>query len=139
MNAIQILKEADLSPKVLNDDSLYIATVRKGISGKAVKAIAKSSQDKDLLIKLLETSKSNLSRFYTKELLSPLVSESILDLLKVFHFAVEVFEDLVQAETWMHTSIPALNGEIPIELCDTSAGRKLVKDALLAIEYGEFC
>ncbi|MGL5795707.1 MAG: antitoxin Xre/MbcA/ParS toxin-binding domain-containing protein [Waterburya sp.] len=29
-------------------------------------------------------------------------------------------------------------GEYPINLCDTFEGRKLVREALRAIEYGEF-
>lgn len=137
MNIASLLQEAELSLTLLENRSEYIQTVRQGISGKIVKLAVKALGEKDLFITLLSTNPSNLSRYYHKTL-SRFATEGILDTLRVFQDAIDVFENEELAIEWLHTSIPALAGEKPISLCDTSEGRKIVKESLRAIEYGEF-
>ena len=138
MNVNKLLEKSDLSPSVLQDRGEYIRTVRKGVSGKIVQEVVRASGERDLFVRLLNTSSANLNRFYHQKLLTKVQSEGILDTLKVFDEAIAVFGDASLAKEWLHTSIPALEGEIPIDLCDTFEGRKLVRESLQAIEYGEF-
>ena len=138
MNISLLLKDADLPPNLLEDRAEYIQAVRKGISGTIVKQAIQLLGERDLFVRLLSTNSANLSRFYHQKVLSKIASEGILDTLRVFQDAISVFEDADIAKEWLHTRIPALAGEYPIELCDTFEGRKLVRETLRAIEYGEF-
>lgn len=138
MNIASLLENANLSPDLLEDRRVYIQTVRQGISGAIVQQAVKTLGERELFIRLLNTNSANLSRFYHQKSLSTAASEGILDTLRVFQEAVEVFEDVDKAKEWLHTKIPALAGEYPIALCDTFEGRKLVRESLKSIEYGEF-
>ncbi|WP_036487507.1 antitoxin Xre/MbcA/ParS toxin-binding domain-containing protein [Myxosarcina sp. GI1] len=138
MNIASVLKNSDLNPDILQDRGAYIQTIRQGVSGKIVEQAVRASGERELFVRLLSTSSGNLHRLYHSQLLTRVQTEGILDTLKVFADAIDVFGDENIAKEWLHTSIPALNGESPIDLCDTFEGRKLVREALSAIEYGEF-
>jgi putative toxin-antitoxin system antitoxin component (TIGR02293 family) len=138
MNISELLEKADLPPTLLEDRTAYIQAVRRGISGEIVKQAVQALEERDLFIRLLNTNSANLSRFYRQKPLTKMQSEGILDTLRVFQETIAVFENEKLAKEWLHTSIPALAGEYPINLCDTFEGRKLVCEALRAIEYGEF-
>ncbi|WP_052056029.1 antitoxin Xre/MbcA/ParS toxin-binding domain-containing protein [Myxosarcina sp. GI1] len=138
MNIALLLKTSDLNPKILEDRGAYIQAVRQGVSGKIVEQAVKALGERELFVRLLSTSSGNLNRLYHSKLLSKVQTEGVLDTLKVFDEAINVFGDENLAKEWLHTSIPALNGESPVSLCDTFEGRKLVRETLSAIEYGEF-
>jgi putative toxin-antitoxin system antitoxin component (TIGR02293 family) len=138
MNIPELLEKANLSPTLLEDRAAYIQAIRMGISGEIVKQAVQELEERELFIRLLNTNSANLSRFYRQKPLTKMQSEGILDTLKVFQDAIAVFENQEIAREWLHTSIPSLAGEYPINLCDTFEGRKLVREALRAIEYGEF-
>lgn len=138
MNLPSILEGVNLSAKLLGDSAGVIKTVRSGLSGDAVKAVVQNLGERELMLKILDTDTTNVSRLYRQTTISKWQSEGILDVLRLFIKAISVFEEEEIAKEWLHTSIPALAGEKPIDLCDTFEGRKLVKDALFQIEYGEF-
>ena len=138
MNIALLLKDSELSPTLLEDRSEYIQTVRQGISGKIVERAVKVLGEREFFVRLLSTSSGNLNRLYRSPSLSRVQTEGILDTLKVFDKAINVFGNEEIAKEWLHTSIPALDGELPLDLCDTFEGRRLVKESLEAIEYGEF-
>ena len=138
MNIALLLKDSELSPTILEDRSEYIQTVRQGISGKIVERAVKVLGEREFFVRLLSTSSGNLNRLYRSPSLSRVQTEGILDTLKVFDKAINVFGNEEIAKEWLHTSIPALDGELPLDLCDTFEGRRLVKESLEAIEYGEF-
>lgn len=138
MNIALLLEDSGLSPTLLEDRSKYIQTVRQGISGKIIEGAVKVLGERELFVRLLSTSSGNLNRLYRSPLLSRVQTEVILDTLKVFDKAIKVFGSEEIAKEWMHASIPALDGELPLDLCDTFEGRKLVKESLDAIEYSEF-
>lgn len=138
MQISSLLESYNLSPNLLENREAYIRAVRKGISGQIVQEIIRDSGERELFIKILSTSTANLSRFYRAEPLTQSQSESVLDILKIFSQARDVFGSEEIAKEWLHTRVPALNGEFPIELCDTFEGRRLIKECLSSIEYGEF-
>jgi putative toxin-antitoxin system antitoxin component (TIGR02293 family) len=138
MKIPELLEGANLSPTLLEDRTAYIQAIRRGISGEIVKQAVQVLEERELFIHLLNTNSANLSRFYRQKQLTKMQSEGILDTLRVFQNAITVFENEQLAKEWLHTRIPALAGEYPINLCDTFEGRKLVREALRAIEYGEF-
>lgn len=138
MNLPAILEGVNISAEMLGDSAAVIKTARSGLSGAAIKAVVQNLGERELLLKILDTDTTNVSRLYRQATISKWQSEGILDLLRLFTKAVAVFEEEEIAKEWLHTSIPALSGEKPINLCDTFEGRKLVSNALFQIEYGEF-
>lgn len=133
-----LLQDIDISPAVLSDRGAFIRAVRQGIPGTVVRQAVQVVGDRELFVRLLDTTSANLSRFYRKKTLTRADSEDVLDTLRVFREAVTVFEDEGIAREWLHARVPALAGERPIDLFDTSEGRSLVRESLRAIEYGEF-
>jgi putative toxin-antitoxin system antitoxin component (TIGR02293 family) len=124
---------------VYRDKVAFIQTVREGISGSVVKqAIHALGDNRELFVRLLETTPGNLHRFYKRKALSRTDSEEVLDVLRVFYQTREVFGDGDKALRWLNTSIPALSGEKPLDLFDTFEGRRLVREVLRKVEYGEF-
>lgn len=134
-----LLEKAKLPSTTLEDEATYIKAIRTGISGAIVQPAILELGERELFSRLLNTDVSNLSRFYRQEKLSRPLGEAILDTLRVFKLALSVYEnDAEMALEWLHTKIPALSGEIPINLLDTFEGRRMVKDCLLVMEYGDF-
>lgn len=138
MNLPSILERVNLSAELLGDSAAVIKTARSGLSGEAIKAVVQNLGERELLLKILDTDTTNVSRLYRQITISKWQSEGILDMLRLYIKAIAVFEEEEIAKEWLHTSIPALAGEKPINLCDTFEGRKLVSNALFQIEYGEF-
>ncbi len=138
MNVPLILQDVNLSPTLLENRREYIQTVRDGIPGTIVKKAIAILGERELFVRLLNTTSGNLHRLYRSSSLSKAHTEGILDTLKVFALAVNVFGEEDLAKEWLHSSLPVLGGEAPINLCDTFEGRKLVRESLTAIEYGEF-
>lgn len=138
MSIASLLENSELSPTILSDRGEYLKALRQGVSGAIIKEAINELGERDLFISLLETTSANLNRFYHKKKLPRSAAEGVLDTLRVIQDAVSVFGDMAIAHEWLHTSIPALAGEVPINLCDTFEGRKIVKESLKAIEYGEF-
>ena len=54
-------------PAILSDRGAFIKAVRQGISGLVVKEAIIVSGERDLFIRLLETTSANLNRFYRRK------------------------------------------------------------------------
>ncbi len=121
------------------DHILFIRQVRAGVPGALVKqAIEVLGGNRELFVRLFDTTSANLSRYYRKKLLSRSDSEELLDTLRVYHQARELFGSDAVAREWLDTPVPALAGERPLELFDTFEGRELVRATLRKLEMGEF-
>lgn len=138
MNIATLLQTVNIPPAVLTDRGAFIQAVRRGIPGQLVKQAITTLGERELFIRLLNTTSANLSRVYRKKTLTRIDSEEVLDTLRMYQEAVTVFEDQSMVQEWLHTSIPALAGERPVDLCDTFEGRALIRESLRAIEYGKF-
>ncbi|MCY4045418.1 MAG: MbcA/ParS/Xre antitoxin family protein [Cellvibrionales bacterium] len=123
---------------VFNDHLTYIRTVRAGVSGASLKKIIQRFGHREAFIDALGTTSSNFSRLYARKSLEKNQSESILEFVRIFNKAEEVFGDQEHAELWLGSNITALGGETPMALFDTFEGRKLVMDALQKVAFGEF-
>jgi len=122
----------------LTNQREYIRTVREGIPGDVVKRTIKAFDNRELIIRILHTTSSNLSRYYRIKKMNRVNSEEMLDTIRLYSQAVDIFGDMEKVKEWLKTSIPALTGETPEALLDTFEGRHLVSQILRKIEYGEF-
>ena len=135
---LDILRELNISPNALSNQAEYIRTVRQGLPGTAVKNAIKILGNRELFIRLFDTTSSNLNRVYRKKNLCREDSEELLDTLRVFIEAQKVWGDDDSVREWLDTPVPALNGATPLELFDTFEGRNWVRQVLRKIEHGEF-
>jgi putative toxin-antitoxin system antitoxin component (TIGR02293 family) len=123
----------------LDNPAVFIDAVRVGVPGEVVKSAIKTfGNDRELFVRLLGTSSSNLSRFYVRKALDPGDSEAVLDAIRVLNQATDVFEDRGMALEWLQSRVPALAGARPLDLFDTAEGRNWVRAALRNIEHGDF-
>jgi putative toxin-antitoxin system antitoxin component (TIGR02293 family) len=134
----KLLSELGISPDSLNDKIEYIRSVREGLSGLVVKNTVKLLENRELVVRILGTTSSNLNRYYRVKNMSRTDSEEMLDTIRLYDKAARVFGSMEQAKEWIKSPIPALSGEKPEDLFDTFEGRKWVAQVLGKIEYGEF-
>ena len=120
------------------DQAVYIRTVRAGLSGEVVKQTIDAIGHRDFFVRLLGTTSGHLNRLYGRKSLGPARTEGLLDALRIFAAAAAAFGGLERAQDWLVTALPALGGDRPIDLCDTFEGRRLVREIVRKVEYGEF-
>ncbi|WP_339718689.1 MbcA/ParS/Xre antitoxin family protein [Marinomonas primoryensis] len=115
----------------------YLLIVRSRVSGDQLKAITDLIGEKELIARSIGTT-SNLSKSYQTKRLSSTATDNLIDLLRVYILAAKVYESFDLAKEWMRSSIPALGGEIPVNMIDSHAGREVVRQALRRMEFGEY-
>lgn len=122
----------------LTNQAQFIRFVREGVPGVVVKRAVQIFDNRELFVRILGTTSSNLNRYYRVKNMSRENSEEMLDTIRLYGQATQVFGDLEKAKKWIKTSIPALSCEKPEALFDTFEGRHWVSQILRKIEYGEF-
>ncbi len=127
-----------LPAETFTNPAEFIRHTREGISGEVVKRAVKILGNRELFVRILDTTSSNLSRYYRRRRMNRVDSEETLDTLRLYGEAVKVFGDLDKASEWIRSPIPALAGERPETLFDTFEGRHWVAQTLRKIEHGEF-
>lgn len=132
------LASLGLPPDSLTNQVKFIHSVREGISGEVVKRAVEVLENRDLIVRLLNTSTTNLSRYYRRKKMNRVDSEEVLDTIRLYAQALHVFGNMEKAKEWMQTPLPVFAGERPMGLLDTFEGRQWVSQVLRKIEYGEF-
>ena len=87
---------------------------------------------------ILKTSQRSLSRLKAEDILSPVVTESTLQLAEVTSKGISVFEDEEVFRKWLTTPNAALEGSTPRDMLSTHYGVQMVLDILGRIEWGVF-
>lgn len=128
----------DLFPNVdIMSSTGYLSIVRSRISGDQLKAITDLIGEKELIARSIGTT-SNLSKSYQTKRLSSTATDNLIDLLRVYIQAAKIYESFDLAKEWMRSSIPALGGEIPVNMIVSHAGREVVRQVLRRMEFGEY-
>ncbi|MBF0266682.1 MAG: DUF2384 domain-containing protein [Gammaproteobacteria bacterium] len=122
----------------LTNQTSYIQFVRNGIPGNVVKRAVNIFGNRDLFVRILGTTSSNLSRYYRVKKMNRVDSEEMLDTIRLYEQAIRVFGDMDKVKEWINTPLPVFSGEAPEALFDTFEGRNWVSQILRKIEYGEF-
>ena len=79
-----------------------------------------------------------LNELAAEELKSSDVSANTIDELLMLHNEMLAFFDSKEdVDTWMHTELPALDGEKPISLLSTVQGRKTLTQVLNRMKHGD--
>jgi putative toxin-antitoxin system antitoxin component (TIGR02293 family) len=115
-----------------------IESVRHGISiSNLDRMIQTLGIDREVLLDILGISNRTLQRkFRANDRLSPLASDRLSRVDRIYQLAVSVFGDEKKAAEWLKRPSRALNNELPIKLLDTDAGTQQVEQELRQIEFG---
>ena len=139
VNDVAFNGDAPLPDHIFNNAKVYYQPLVKGLPGKVIKwAVSAMPKQKEVIVKALGTTSGNLSRLYSKTALDKHQTEEILDVLKLYVEVCDVFGSTKKADLWLSISVPALQGEKPIDLMDTFIGRKMVRETVNKIRFGEF-
>ena len=119
--------------------SLEIArSIEEGFPSSAIDRLKEDLGITDVLLSTLvgKTPKTLGRMRVARSRLSPIVSDRLFRVAKVYARATEVFEDPAAAREWLHSPQIGLDERTPLELLTTEAGARAVEDLLLRIEHG---
>lgn len=87
---------------------------------------------------LLPVSKRTIEKVKDQELLSPQVSDRVLQIASLYQFGEEIIGDKASFQEWIKTPIIALGGRTPLSMMDSETGLSMVNDTLGRIAYGVY-
>ena len=87
---------------------------------------------------MIHISERTLQRNSPDKLIDTTTSERLIELTRLFHKGISVFNDKGKFITWLNRPNKSLDNQLPIELIETNLGIDLVLDELLKIEHGVF-
>jgi len=119
--------------------SLDIArSIEKGFPSSSIDRLKQDLGITDRLLSTLigRTAKTVGRMRAERSRLSPIVSDRLFRIARVYVLAIEVFEDPTAAREWLQSPQIGLNNRTPLDLLATEAGAQAVKDLLTRIEYG---
>lgn len=120
-------------------DSDLISLIRKGLAKKNLdKLMDTTGLDLSAMAGILHVSTRTLHRYTDESILSPDISERLLEIARLYARGQEVFGDLDSFKSWVREPVPALGFKKPLDYLDTSIGIRLLQDELGRIEYGVF-
>ncbi len=126
-------------PKRSNSAFAYIKIIKVGLKSKSVNSfIEHSSLTKKQVSRMIHISERTLQRNSPDKLIDTTTSERLIELTRLFHKGISVFNDKGKFITWLNRPNKSLDNQLPIELIETNLGIDLVLDELLKIEHGVF-
>jgi putative toxin-antitoxin system antitoxin component (TIGR02293 family) len=115
----------------------FVQMMQIGASGSILRRIC-SSVPKAIVIKTVGSDNTNFSKLFRRKL-SKQQTDNVYNLSSLWMALNDFFDnDSDMISDWLHTNIPALEGNKPEQLIDTSFGRQQVKLCLEAMKYGDF-
>lgn len=124
---------------VVKNTKDYIHLSRKGLSFLQLKEILKfTGISMKEIANMVALSERQLARYADDKLLRTDISAHLIQIVELYQFGYEVFEDNSKFKIWMHSEIRALGYQKPIELLDTPFGINDVKTILGRLEYGVY-
>lgn len=87
---------------------------------------------------LLPVSKRTIEKIKDDELLSPVVSDRVLQIGALYQMGITVFGTSASFREWIASPLLALGGKKPLEFLDNDTGISIVRDLLGRIEHGVY-
>jgi len=86
----------------------------------------------------LPVTKRTIEKVKDQELLSPQVSDRVLQIATLYQQGIELFGNSGEFKDWMGSSIIALGHKRPIDFMDNGIGIAIIHDLLGRIEHGVY-
>ena len=87
---------------------------------------------------LLPVSKRTIEKAKDEDLLSPLVSDRVLQIASLYQHGADVLGDTVSFKEWLNAPLIAMAGKRPIEFINNDTGISIVHDLLGRIAHGVY-
>ncbi len=128
-----------LNTKLKNDFDL-VNIIRNGLQYQSIARLSKILNiDRKELSEYLHVSERTIARYEkSKKKIPAELGDRIIQILKVYMRALDVFEDKTAALEWLKHENQALKNTAPIKLLDTSTGIDMVFKTLGRMEHGIF-
>ncbi len=122
-----------------NSTYTYWVILQSGLKGNAIKTFSQhSGLTQTELAQILNVSERTLQRKGASQPISFNTSDKLIELVRLFHKGMHVFNTKELFLAWLHRASRAFSGEKPIKLIESSLGIELVKDELERIQHGVF-
>jgi len=117
----------------------YIHLSREGLSVRQLKEILKfTGISMKEITNMISISERQLARYGDEKILRTDISAHLIQIIELYKFGYEVFEDKDKFQIWINSEIRALGYQKPINLLDTPFGINDVKTILGRLEYGVY-
>ncbi len=87
---------------------------------------------------LLPVSKRTIEKVKDQELLSPVVSDRVLQIASLYQFGSAILGDTDSFKEWIRTPLLALGHKRPLDYMQNDTGLSIIRDILGRIEQGVY-
>ena len=131
------LKKSASAP--LNSSFAYMKIIKEGLKGNSIMSFIEHSKlNQKQMSRILHISERTIQRSSPDKEINIGTSEKLIELTRLYHKGIEVFNEKDKFNTWLSRPNKSLEDQKPMELLETSMGIDLVFDELLKIEHGVF-
>lgn len=127
------------SDNILNDPAVRYYKANEGISKSEFLSIVKmTGLNLTEFSAFLPVSKRTIEKVKDEDLLSPVVSDRVLQIASIYQHGQDVLGDVPSFEEWLQSPLIALGSKRPIQFLNNDTGISLVRDLLGRIAYGVY-
>lgn len=129
----------DSSTKIVSDPAARYYRANEGISkSDFLSIVALTGFNLTEFTKLLPVTRRTIEKSKNTDLLSPAVSDRVLQIVALFDHGETVFGNVSSFKDWISTTSIALGGKRPMDFMDSDTGISLVNDQLGRIAHGVY-
>ena len=123
----------------MNDPASRYRKASEGISkSDFLSIVANSGLNLTEFSSLLPVSKRTIEKAKDKDLLSPTVSDRVLQIASLYEHGSMVLGDNLSFREWITTPLISLGGKKPIAFINNDTGISMINDLLGRIEHGVY-
>lgn len=138
VSVLKILSDSNRGIQVKGRND-YIKLSRKGLSMRQMKEIlAFTGIPMKEMSALISISNRQLARYTDEKIFKTDISAHLIQIVELYKFGYEVFEEKEKFQRWMKSDIRALDYEKPISLLDTPFGIDAIKTILGRLEHSVY-
>ncbi len=124
---------------ILNDPAARYYKASEGISkSDFISFVAMTGLNLTEFSALLPVSKRTIEKAKNKDLLSPVVSDRVLQIVSLYQYGKDVFGDIESFKGWLQSPLIALGSKKPIEFMNNDTGISFVRDLVGRIAHGVY-
>lgn len=133
------MKEVENITSIVNEPAVRYQKAQSGISKSDFLAVvAMTGLNLTEFSHLLPSSKRTIEKVKDEELLSPQVSDRVLQIATLYQQGIELFGSKASFTEWLQSPVIALGGQKPMAYLTNGTGIAIVHDILGRIEHGVY-
>lgn len=133
------MKKIDKTISIVNEPAVRYQKAHNGITKSDFLAVvAMTGLNLSEFSSFLPSSKRTIEKVKNQELLSPQISDRVLQIATLYQQGIAMFGTPEAFKDWMHNAIIALGNKKPIDFMDNGTGIAIIHDVLGRIEHGVY-